>query len=973
MSAAETVVSTLKAKLILDASGFTSTAESVSKQFGLSWGDAANGMKIVGTVATAVATDVSKAAITYEKAFANVRKTVDAPIGTDAEEFFENLNNNILEATKTLPVSATELANVYAAAGQLGISAENLEEFGSAMIMLSSATNLGSEEAATKLARFANVMGTDQTQFDNMGSSIVMLGNNTATTESEIVEFAGRLAATSKTYGITEADTLGLAAAMSSLGMQPEAAGTAFYSFANDVQGAISEGGEKLETFASVSGMTSAEFSQAWKEDATGAFQSFLEGLGQVEDTTQLFSDLEISQTREQTMLLTLASNTDLLSESLQMSNEAWDANTAMTTEAETAFGTTASQLQLLQNNIDLLDISLGETLLPIIQDLVKELKPFLDSVGNFIKENPDLAKNAMLLGVALGFVGNAISVLIPLATFLSAANPFTAWAIAIVAVVGLLAWLSTSLGEIEAQASATAEQIANIDTSTQTVVENRLGQFEVVEYEYTIVTLPVEGTWDQYYEAEARYDEGLRRYVTREEDLANAASGTVSAIEDQTTALEGQQTALETTADTIADNAIGEQLTETMEQPQTTFEQAQALLDQMNTSLGGLNDTTDQFGTSWDESMTGLNELIESETFQQFANQPIDPAVAESWNAFSEAVDKTVTGFGMIQDSTGFTELPAVSDDVIASYQALADAIAAIVKVMMGGTGEEEGAMAETTAAAGEEEAAGMSLMTALQTLPEMFLGILTSATQLSDYFNGPFQEAVGEAIKVLCKTGVNDKGETTTGGGNTLYTAAGAVKGVFEDIVTATQEMIRLWNGPFTPAVNKLKEACGVAEGAASAAASAAESAAVSFNSWADAIERVIAALKVLSEITGGGEGGSGLGLGLGFGGFRALGGEVGQAKTYVVGEEGPELFVPKEDGYIISNEELEDNADMFIPHPKPAGEVGNEILEDLNAGSVVIINFNGDVIGDEESISGYVENATRTAMMEEIYAAL
>lgn len=317
------------------------------------------------------------------------------------------------------------------------------------------------------------------------------------------------------------------------------------------------------------------------------------------------------------------------------------------------------------------------------------------------------------------------------------------------------------------------------------------------------------------------------------------------------------------------------------------------------------------------------------------------------------------------------YNNLTPIPEDVIASYQALADAIMAINRAIMGGG--EEGAAAETTAAAGEEEAAGMSLMTALQALPDAFLGILTAATQLADYFNGSFQEAVAAAIKVLAKGGTNDKGETSYAGGNTLYTAAGAVKGVFEDIVTATQEMIRLWNGPFSPAVNKLKEACGIAEGAAEAAASAAESAAVSFNAWADAIERVISALKKLGEITGGGAGDGGSGFGFGFGGFRALGGEVGQAKTYVVGEEGPELFVPKEDGYIVSNDELEDNADMFIPHPKPGGEIGTEILEDLNAGSVVIINFNGDVIGDEESISGYVENAARTAMMEEIYAAL
>src|SRR5690606_19374343 len=39
-------------------------------------------------------------------------------------------------------------------------------------------------------------------------------------------------------------------------------------------------------------------------------------------------------------------------------------------------------------------------------------------------------------------------------------------------------------------------------------------------------------------------------------------------------------------------------------------------------------------------------------------------------------------------------------------------------------------------------------------------------------------------------------------------------------------------------------------------------------------------------------------------GFGGKRAAGGPVASGSAYLVGERGPELFVPKTDGFVMSN---------------------------------------------------------------------
>lgn len=71
----------------------------------------------------------------------------------------------------------------------------------------------------------------DPGEYQNLGSAIVDLGNNYATTEQDIVNMATRLAATATTAGISEQGILALSTALSSVGIEAEAGGTAMSTF----------------------------------------------------------------------------------------------------------------------------------------------------------------------------------------------------------------------------------------------------------------------------------------------------------------------------------------------------------------------------------------------------------------------------------------------------------------------------------------------------------------------------------------------------------------------------------------------------------------------------------------------------------------------------------------------------------------------------------------------------------------------
>lgn len=362
----------------------------------------------------------TKAGIEYESAFAGVRKTVNA---TEAE--LAALSDQFRAMALEIPVAAAELATIGQTAGQLGIKKENIADFTKTMAALGVATNLSSTQAATALARFANITQLPQDQIDNLGSAVVALGNNMATTESEIVEFGLRIAGAGHQVGLTEAEILGLGAALSSVGIEAEAGGTAISRVLVDLSVAAAQGGAKLETFARVAGESSAQFAQHFSDDAAGATVKFIEGLDRMTKAgVNLFPVLDqlgLDNIRVRDALLRSAGAGDLVRRALDLSTTAYRENNALTKEAEQRYATTASQLKILRHHIDEIGITLFEGIGPILRNsVIPALKDFANFARDVAKEfaalDPALQKGILGIAGVAAVVGPALLAIVALA-----------------------------------------------------------------------------------------------------------------------------------------------------------------------------------------------------------------------------------------------------------------------------------------------------------------------------------------------------------------------------------------------------------------------------------------------------------------------------------------------------------------------------------------------------------------------------
>lgn len=366
------------------------------------------------TAATGLAT---KAAIDFESSIAGVAKTFP---GTEKE--LKEVTKEIRNMAQEIPATTSEISEVTELAGQLGIKSKDIMTFTRTMIDLGEATNLSAEAGAEMLAKFANVTKMDQSYFTNLGSSIVALGNNFATTEADIASMAMNLGSAGTQVGMTQADILALATALSSVGLEAQGGGTAFSKIMIEMQLAAETGSEKLQEFANVAGMSANEFATAFKEDATGALLSFIDGLSKTGEqgtsAIKVLDDMGITETRLRDALLRSANASDIFSEAIGLSSEAWEENTALTEEAETRYATTESQLKILGNTINDLAISFGELLLPHIQKIAENLKEFVQWLNTM---DPAIKNTILIIGGIVAAIGPLLIIIGKMATGVSA------------------------------------------------------------------------------------------------------------------------------------------------------------------------------------------------------------------------------------------------------------------------------------------------------------------------------------------------------------------------------------------------------------------------------------------------------------------------------------------------------------------------------------------------------------------------
>lgn len=363
-------------------------------------------------------------AIDFEAGFTKVIKTIDI-----ADEKIPELEAMLRDLATAGTLSGLENAqqsifDIAEAAGSLGIPVENMKEFVTTAGQMAIATNLAAGDAATFFGQFGAI--TTSTAYEQIGATMVALGNDFAATESQISEFALRLAGAGNSAGLSEAEILSLSAALASVGFEAEAGGTAMSTIINKLVEASAKGGSELKAFSDTAGIEAKEFAKLWNNEPTAALDKFIAGLGKLDAAQQLsvIDQLGLDGIRTSDVLRRLGNAGDILTEAIITGNEAWDENIALLEEAEKANNTTKASIERLKNNWKDLTVTIGKAFSPIIKQFADSMIYVVDilqnyfggtsvqaSLTNTMQLVADILKNVVDFGVSVAnFVGQIIN-----------------------------------------------------------------------------------------------------------------------------------------------------------------------------------------------------------------------------------------------------------------------------------------------------------------------------------------------------------------------------------------------------------------------------------------------------------------------------------------------------------------------------------------------------------------------------------
>jgi len=336
-------------------------------------------------------------AVEFESAMSDVRKVVDF----ESPAAFRTMSEDILELSTRIPIAATGLAEIVAAGGQSGIAQEELARFAEMAAKAGVAFDMSAGSIGTSMAEIKTAFRIDLDQTGSLFDAMNHLSNNSAARADATLEFMNRAGADGENYGFDHTETLAIGAAMIAAGAGADTAATSFRNM-----GRALTRGESATTRQSAAmarlGLNSEDVARAMQENAVGTTMDVMQRLNELPDhlRASVMTDLFGDEARELTKLM---NNMQLMPEMLALvADETQYLGSAEAEYAERS-RTTANNMQLLRNQTARLGISIGEVVLPPLNELLSKSQVFIDKLVTWTKENPKLTKTLVMGGVALG------------------------------------------------------------------------------------------------------------------------------------------------------------------------------------------------------------------------------------------------------------------------------------------------------------------------------------------------------------------------------------------------------------------------------------------------------------------------------------------------------------------------------------------------------------------------------------------
>lgn len=339
----------------------------------------------------------AQAAMKFETAMADVKKVVNF----ENPAQFAAMSDDVLDLSERLPMAAEGIAQIVAAGGQSGIAREELAAFAEDAVKMGVAFDQTAEQAGGMMAKWRTAFKMSQGEVVSLADQINYLGNTGPANAQQISKIVTGIGPLGEIAGLAAGEIAAMGATLAGVGIAEDVASTGMKNFMLTLGAGTAASKAQQEAFKALR-LDSAEMAKGMQSDAQGTIQRVLMAVSKVSKDkqgavlTQLFGKESVGA------IAPLLTNLDLLQSNFDKVSDSTKYAGSMQAEYAARAATTQNNLQLLQNRVVRLGISVGAALLPPFNDFMATIGPVISGVAELAAANPWLVKG--ILGAAVGF-----------------------------------------------------------------------------------------------------------------------------------------------------------------------------------------------------------------------------------------------------------------------------------------------------------------------------------------------------------------------------------------------------------------------------------------------------------------------------------------------------------------------------------------------------------------------------------------
>lgn len=374
----------------------------------------------VGT-ATAAATVVSvKNAISYESSMADVAKVVDGLKDDNGEltaQYYE-MSDALLELSTRIPMTAEELTQIAAAAGQSGIARKEIVGFAEDAAKMGVAFDTTADQAGTWMAQWRTAFKMNQKEVTTLADQINYLGNVSGANALRLSSIVTAVGSLGDVGGLSAAQIAAIGDTMASVGVGEDVAATGIAKMITTMT-AGSAATEKQSKVLKKLGIDATALADRMQTDAQGAIIDFMEALQKLPKAEQAAALKNYFGQESIKPISALYTNLDELKKHFDQVADASLYAGSMEDEYASRSATTENSIQLAKNALMRLSITYGQMFAPYVKlaadkvteflNKLTEMKPQMEAAfGWIMSHGKEIAATIGGIGTALGGVAAA-------------------------------------------------------------------------------------------------------------------------------------------------------------------------------------------------------------------------------------------------------------------------------------------------------------------------------------------------------------------------------------------------------------------------------------------------------------------------------------------------------------------------------------------------------------------------------------